>query len=515
MSKTPGPDTTPGKGNNPASWLGLLKWSLTHTDGTQPSEVSEMSIEKREWLQRVMEELTYDEVERIKGVVESLKAVVDSSEPVNEDKLGEMEGMLEDLVDTVENIDNAKSFALVGGFPPLVKAMADKEQIGLASKAIEVLSALVQNHPYCQDEAMKFDVIPLLCSWIEQGVGPDTPTVLTKIAVKALSAVSSLVRGYKPGETYFKKKCGGIALLLRCISATLNPRMQRKALFMLRAVYLKDKPGTVLAATNGLPSKLEGQPRQPGLFEVLCKMCGSDDIDLRENAFAACDEMLGHFPNSLLHFNQQSPTLQDVASRRMKEIRDMEKDKREQFEEELKTCLTILMRCKKGLFHPTYEFQVVDPSLTLPGGLEVNMSFDDGKNKARIAESWKFSTKVQWSDGMSDFVAVPVSRHMKIMDLRQLFSDKLFAPVEKISMRTTATLEPLSDTDTVETSDLFNLGAVVNVSGSSVDYFKASEGPKSSNSPARPSDSIFQAGEATTNENLTGKGVRMSYLDKS
>ena len=52
-------------------------------------------------------------------------------------------------------------------------------------------------------------------------------------------------------------------------------------------------------------------------------------------------------------------------------------------EEELRQCLGIVVRCKKGLFHPTYEFQVVDPSLTVPGGLEINMSFEDGLNKAR------------------------------------------------------------------------------------------------------------------------------------
>merc|ERR1711998_431020 len=121
--------------------------------------------------------------------------------------------------------------------------------------------------------------------------------------------------------------------------------------------------------------------------------------------------------------------------------------------------------------------------------------------------------KVQWSDGKSDFVAVPVSRHMKITDVRQLFSEKVFAPVEKISMRTSATLEPLSDTDTVETSDLFNLGAVVNVSGPSVEYFKESEGPQSS--PAQSNESIFQGSEGAGNENSTGRGVRMSYLDKS
>jgi hypothetical protein len=240
-------------------------------------------------------------------------------------------------------------------------------------------------------------------------------------------------------------------------------------------------------------------------------------VDLRENAFAACAEMLGHYPNSLLQFNQQTPTLQDTATRRMKDIRDMDKDEREQFEEELKVCLTIIMRCKKSLFHPTYEFQVVDPSLIIPGGLEVNMSFEEGQNKARISEAWKFSTKVQWSDGKSDFVIVPVTRHMQVLEVRQLFSEKCCAPLDKITIRATVSLDMMSDTDTVEGVDLFNLGAAVSVSGNSSSYFNK-------HTSSSESESIFEANKGTDamasvssskpESTSAARGLRMSYMTK-
>ena len=34
-------------GNDPNAWLGLLKWSLSHQDGTEPSDVRSMSDEVR------------------------------------------------------------------------------------------------------------------------------------------------------------------------------------------------------------------------------------------------------------------------------------------------------------------------------------------------------------------------------------------------------------------------------------------------------------------------------------
>lgn len=35
-------------------WLGLLRWSLSHVDGTQPSQFSAMSEEDKAWLSQVL-----------------------------------------------------------------------------------------------------------------------------------------------------------------------------------------------------------------------------------------------------------------------------------------------------------------------------------------------------------------------------------------------------------------------------------------------------------------------------
>ena len=48
-------------GNEGGIWLGLLNWSLAHTDGTSPSEVRPMSDEDRLFLEKVMKEAVKDE----------------------------------------------------------------------------------------------------------------------------------------------------------------------------------------------------------------------------------------------------------------------------------------------------------------------------------------------------------------------------------------------------------------------------------------------------------------------
>ena len=35
-------------------WLGLLKWTLANSDGTQPSDTHPINVEDKLWLEKVM-----------------------------------------------------------------------------------------------------------------------------------------------------------------------------------------------------------------------------------------------------------------------------------------------------------------------------------------------------------------------------------------------------------------------------------------------------------------------------
>jgi len=58
-----------GNGNNPWGWLGLLKWTLSHSDGTSPSSEMKMSEEDRKFLETVMKEGIIDENDRMKEIL--------------------------------------------------------------------------------------------------------------------------------------------------------------------------------------------------------------------------------------------------------------------------------------------------------------------------------------------------------------------------------------------------------------------------------------------------------------
>ena len=54
-------------------WSGLFKFSMQYHDGTTPSEFKEMSEEDRKWLEEAMKQYTFNDTDRLKEVIETLK----------------------------------------------------------------------------------------------------------------------------------------------------------------------------------------------------------------------------------------------------------------------------------------------------------------------------------------------------------------------------------------------------------------------------------------------------------
>ena len=91
------------------NWLGLLQWSLAHSDGTSSStNVQRMGDEDRKWLEAVMKENVKDEPARMNQIMVEIVGMLDSNScSENEERI---EIMLEELRDITEQIDMAQIF---------------------------------------------------------------------------------------------------------------------------------------------------------------------------------------------------------------------------------------------------------------------------------------------------------------------------------------------------------------------------------------------------------------------
>lgn len=91
------------------NWLGLLQWSLAHSDGTTPtSQVQKMGDEDRKWLEAVMKDNVKDEPARMNQIMAEIVTMLDSNSCCENEERIEM--ILEELRDITEQIDMAQIF---------------------------------------------------------------------------------------------------------------------------------------------------------------------------------------------------------------------------------------------------------------------------------------------------------------------------------------------------------------------------------------------------------------------
>eukprot|EP00980_Cylindrotheca_fusiformis_P015432 scaffold4343_cov144-Cylindrotheca_fusiformis.AAC.10 len=155
-----------GSGSDQWAWLGLLKWSLSYSDGTHESDLSPMSKEDREFLEKVMSEGIIDENKRMKFILEestkamefyrskSLHGEEAGEPPISDDDLEEL---LQELRDIVEQIDFARAFCSLQGLPFLIGCIGERkgvpEQIRMMCTGI--LSTICQNNPPVQKQLLE------------------------------------------------------------------------------------------------------------------------------------------------------------------------------------------------------------------------------------------------------------------------------------------------------------------------------------------------------------------------
>ena len=181
---------------NPWSWLGLLKWSLSYSDGTvDRKDVQPLSEEDRLFLEKVMKEGIMDENERMKFILgEATKAMeyyqrlqahnpqdeienendkdndnnnVDhhhhSTQPtvITEDNL---QDLLQELRDIVEQIDYARAFCSLQGLPFLLGCIGERQAVPetIRSACLGILATLAQNNPPVQKQLLELGALKTL-----------------------------------------------------------------------------------------------------------------------------------------------------------------------------------------------------------------------------------------------------------------------------------------------------------------------------------------------------------------
>jgi len=358
------------------AWLGLLKWSLTHVDGTVPSEESpnfkQMSEEDKKFLEEVMKNGIIDEGERMKIILRHLVTFLDAIKASDEtpassststkdvqEKLAmppveidiqknlstkEIEQLLQELQDIVEQIDFAKSFMTLGGIPFLLGCASQTKAVpqSIRARCLAVLGTLNQNNPAVQYKMLEEGNIPKLINIFFAEFLQTNPC--TEIQARALQAMSCSIRNHDMAEKIFCMNQEGRKMIEAALGLyshileetedsskqplpTPSDAMRRKALFFFQALITSDSADSdrialfanaiQYAATRFLDSSKE------------------DNSDIRETTLSMLTRILDQkkYVNAIL---DAKTYLVDLGIKRISELRKFEGEEKEMIVEELR-----------------------------------------------------------------------------------------------------------------------------------------------------------------------------------
>ncbi|URE21518.1 hypothetical protein MUK42_25398 [Musa troglodytarum] len=111
---------------NGLKWDGLLKWSLSHADGTRPARI--LSEEDRKWLVEAMQAPTSDVGKRMKEITLVMRITED---------VPELQG-----IESADIVD----LHSISGLVPLLGFLKNSDA-GIGAKDADVVTTIVQNNP--------------------------------------------------------------------------------------------------------------------------------------------------------------------------------------------------------------------------------------------------------------------------------------------------------------------------------------------------------------------------------
>ncbi|XP_047334715.1 hsp70-binding protein 1-like [Impatiens glandulifera] len=305
--------------NEGPNWEGLLKWSLSHADGTHSHPPRHLSEEERVWFMEAIQERTVNLVTRMKDIIVVMKIpeqVLESQGLTTAD----IEEMLDELKEHVESIDMANDFHSIGGLPPLLGYLKHSNA-NIRAKAADVVTTLVQNNPRSQELVMKANGMePLLSNFTSD---PDV-----SVRTSSIVAIASLIRQNNPGISAFRS-ANAYAALRESLSSE-NVRFQRKTLNLIHYLLQENSEDCNILKELGFPP-------------IMIHLVSSKDLEVREGALRGLLELSRY--SSLSEDNGKK--LKKILQERIDNIILMPSDDLETAREEIQLVDSIWNVCYK------------------------------------------------------------------------------------------------------------------------------------------------------------------------
>jgi hsp70-interacting protein len=379
-----------GDGVANSIWPGLLKWSLTQTDGLgyssedQPKALSE---EDKKFLTDAFESLIVDEVKRIKVISNVLKlpekldelkeyltknkdglkifteleakttkeqtslaaaaAATPATIPSTEAEylsllhtiLDKKAEALDELDDRILSIDNANDLFAVGGLIPLINEL-NSSDLRLVWRAAHCLATMNQNNPKGQAKSIENNAVPILTKLLlpnktnsnNNTTGNDQGNEQQiKVHTKALYALSAILRGENsPAFEQFQEN-NGLSYCTQLLQTySTQYRLVTKVLSLLKFLLPLNETVKSIITSNLLP--------------LLIQLLTCEDISCREENLHLLIE-LSKSKQSRDAIKQQGLELERGVHQRLETIAKAQSEEAETAESEKKLLIKLARSC--------------------------------------------------------------------------------------------------------------------------------------------------------------------------
>jgi hsp70-interacting protein len=291
-------------GGDPWAWLGLLKWTLAYTDGTQPTSdsMASMSAEDRAFLEKVMKEGIIDENERMKTILKDVTEQMErwkENKTVTQEEEEQVGEWLQELRDIVEQIDYARAFAAMKGLNFLLGSVRQRDVLPVSTRSacLGLLATLCQHNPPVQKELLELESLRILSDlfFVEDDEAGDSDVDGT-LRARIMQAISANVRSHELAESVFCQLEQAVPLIERGLGVLRQDGMiswsgrtpavlRRRTLFFLRALVTSDAASadTVRRFNASVAAVID---------HVLVEDDCHGDAELREMALAMVEQLL-------------------------------------------------------------------------------------------------------------------------------------------------------------------------------------------------------------------------------
>lgn len=211
-----------GKERRIRDMLGLVKFCLEATKKEDAPDSSgsfeAMDPDRRAWLQRAFESMTVDTTKQLLENLAIVKETIAQMEkdPTHDVAVQKTCDAISVLTDLCEEIDYAADFGKLDGFS-IFKPLIGCSHEEMIVKACELIAALAQNNPLCQNMAVQTRLLERLLDFV--AIREDQSHI--KARSYALYAISSIVRSNQEVRRHFEYQLDGLTVLLSILSHQL------------------------------------------------------------------------------------------------------------------------------------------------------------------------------------------------------------------------------------------------------------------------------------------------------